>query len=212
MHPLIQLVLRAMTALAVAYHTIWACAPSAHLPPPLPNVAGEMSFGGTVLGGSSAPLSEVPSLDEMKGYGEAQAWGSYALTDRWNLTGTAYIGVVSLLGGGVNARFDIVETDRVQLGVQAGGGFIYATAGVPFSVGVTDSLTLYTLPSVTTSAGNRESVIDLPITPQVPLGLWWTSPTGVGAGVELGAVVYPDGRELHSLPYVALSMGYSPSL
>lgn len=53
MNPTLQLALRTVTALTVAYHTLWACAPALHMPPPVPLAKGEVIFGGTKTAGAS---------------------------------------------------------------------------------------------------------------------------------------------------------------
>lgn len=148
MHPMIQLALRTMTALTVAYHTIWACAPAVHLPPPMP-MGKEDGFtvGGSLVGGAW-DVNQQASLERVTPFVSGQAFGMVAVSERWNLGGTAYLGMSTLLGAGVIARLDLVEANRFYLGAQAGGGFAYGSIGVPVGVGVTDSLWLYTHPNV----------------------------------------------------------------
>lgn len=49
----LQLALRTVTALTVAYHALWAYAPALHMPPPVPLAKGEVIFGGTGTAGAS---------------------------------------------------------------------------------------------------------------------------------------------------------------
>ena len=210
MHPLIQLALRAMTALTVAYHTIWACAPAVHLPPPMP-MAKEQGFvvGGSLVGGAWE-VNRQASLERVTPYVSGQAFGMVALSDRWNVGGTAFLGMSTAAGAGVFARLDIVEANRFYLGAQAGGGLAYGSLGVPLGVGVTDSLWLYTHPNVaTTTIGASNFYVDL-VQPQLPLGLWWQTSDTFGLGLELGTTYGEDYNDGHSFaPYVALSLASS---
>ena len=210
MHPLIQLALRAMTALTVAYHTIWACAPAVHLPPPMP-MAKEQGFvvGGSLVGGAWEVKPQA-SLEGVTPFVSGQAFGMVALSDRWNVGGTAFLGMSTVIGAGGFARLDIVEANRFYLGAQAGGGLAYGSLGVPVGVGVTDSLWLYTHPNVTTTTiGASNFYVDL-VQPQLPLGLWWQATDTFGMGLELGSTYGRDYDDAYSFaPYAALSVASS---
>ena len=207
MHPLIQLALRAMTALTVVYHTRWACAPAVHLPPPMP-MGKEQGFviGGSLVGGAW----EVSPQDGLEGatpHVSGQAFGMMALSERWNVGGTAFLGMYTAVGAGAFARLDIVEANRFYLGAQAGGGLAYGSLGLPVGVGVTDSLWLYTHPNVTTTTIGTSSFYLPLLMPQLPLGLWWQTTDTFGLGLELGTTYgedYDDGRSF--APYAALSL------
>lgn len=207
MHPMIQLALRAMTALTVAYHTIWACAPAVHLPPPMP-MGKEDGFtvGGSLVGGAW-DVNQQASLERVTPFVSGQAFGMVAVSERWNLGGTAYLGMSTLLGAGVIARLDLVEANRFYLGAQAGGGFAYGSIGVPVGVGVTDSLWLYTHPNVSTTTISASNFYVNLLQPQVPLGLWWQTTDTLGLGLELGTSAGRDyGDGVSFAPYAALSL------
>jgi hypothetical protein len=210
MHPLIQLALRAMTALTVAYHTIWACAPAVHLPPPTPMAKEQgLVVGGSLVGGAWE-VNQQASLERVTPFVSGQAFGMVALSDRWNVGGTAFLGMSTLLGAGAFARLDVVEANRFYLGAQAGGGLFYGSIGVPVGVGVTDSLWLYSHPNVTTASVSASNYYTSLLQPQLPLGLWWQATDTFGLGVEVGSSAGPDYDDGVSFaPYAALSVSTS---
>ena len=215
MNPILQRVLRGATALAVVYHVLWACAPVASLPPPIPNAKGELTVGGAGVVGAHDLSAQTTSIEALHGHANVQGFAGVALNDRWNVYGTAFLGSASGVGVGVGARVDVVETERLLLGVQASGGLLYASVGLPMAVNVTDQLTLYTQPGVGSVTSPRSAYTDWRVIPQVPVGLWWTSPSGVGVGAELGAQgqLAPSGASSAGYgqlaPYLALNVGFT---
>lgn len=211
MNALVQLVLRALTAITVVYHTLWACAPVTTLPPPLPMAKGDTNIGGGLIGGAFDLNAQTRSVDDLQGHINAQGWASVAVTDWLDAYWTGFLGSSSGGGTGAGLHVDVLELERLSLGVQASGGFAYYAASLPVAVTVTDQLILYTNPGIThgtlfqPSTGRAQ--------PLVPIGLWWTSPRGIGLGAELGAQGYMESEDPGSqrrptlMPYLALSVG-----
>ena len=185
-HPLTPLLLRAVTALAAMASALVACAPVSQLPPPIPNAKDELGAGGAVVVGAHNVNARTHSVDDLRGHVNLQGWSIYSVNDRLNVFGTAFIGTSSYGGLGVGLRLDLLENERFLLGLQASGGVAFGAVGLPIAVNVTDQLTLYTHPSVSNTTYARAYYATTDIVPQLPIGLWWTSPSGLGLGAELG--------------------------
>jgi hypothetical protein len=52
------------------------------------------------------------------------------------------------VGAGIQTRFHLLDEDKVKLGIDAEGGFLYFALGLPVSVRLADRVWLYTDPSI----------------------------------------------------------------
>jgi hypothetical protein len=178
--------LSVLGALAAMASALVACAPVSQMPPPIPNVGDELSAGGAVVVGAHNVNARTDSADDLRVHANLQGWTSYAVNDRLNVFGTAFVGTSSYVGIGVGLRLDLLENERFLLGLQASGGAAFGAVGLPVAVKLTDQLTLYTHPSASNVTFARSNYAITEIVPQLPFGLWWTSPSGLGLGAELG--------------------------
>lgn len=208
--------LRGVLVVAVAYHTLWACAPVPHMPPPVPLAKGEVIFGGTGTAGSSPYLQGNPYSSPV--LGTVQVWGGIPIRDGLIFHSSAFYSPndhPDATGGGVGLRQDLFRPEWGQVGVQVGVGWLYASLGVPISVELSDPLTLYTHPTVSTVTDSFMGIPSPPLAVHLPVGLWWWSPSkGLGLGVELGVQRYMNytyglGDQPQLLGHVSISLGSS---
>lgn len=197
-------------ALAGPLCALWGCVPVTQLPPPVPMAKGdEAMIGAALVGGAWDTTNQERPTSAT--FISVQGFKMVPLTDRWNLGGTAFLGSHESGGIGAFARLDLVEGDRLYLGAQAGGGFLYAALGLPVGFAVTDSLWLYTHPAVVPLSFNRYGYTRRAAQPHLPLGIWWRADDTLSLGVELGTTATVNEYEARSFtPYVAVSLARSP--
>ena len=209
--------LRVILAAAVAYHTLWACSPVAQMPPPVPMAKGEALVGGAFTLGSykSDTLNPFAPVDrEGRRYVHGIVWGETPLTERLTVGGSFV--TVDAGSTGALVRFDAIQTPHFVLSAQGRGGLVFYELGVPVSVGITDDLWLYAVPSLARRPFDGEEISGTGFgtftnkahTGALALGAYWSSPGGAGVGLEAGEVVYLDREPGEHAPYITLSLGY----
>lgn len=219
--------LGALAAVALPL-TLMACgSPVAQLPPPVPLAKGEALGGaGFTLGSyrsdnlnpverKRSPADEYNNPREQ--YEHISLWGQTPVTERLTLGGIVATG--SAIFAGPVARFEVVDTSRFALSAQARGGLAFFELGVPLSIGITEDLWIYTVPSVSARLleGDADGSFfppgfldftDQRLTGQALVGAYWTTPWGPGVGVEAGDVIYLDRAPGEYAPYASVSLGY----
>ena len=189
--------LQVLTVALSAYYAIWACAPAASFRPithdlDLPD---EVGLGGTFVGAPGG----VPCYGPGGGFcgPSAAVWIQRRTTERFSVGGTIFAGATTFLGGGLQVRYHLLETDRWRLGADAEAGFLWGAVGLPVSLRLVDDLFLTATPSV----GLR---IAQPA--RVPLGIAWgvTDTFWLQAEVARGFYLIPG--------YVSEDSSWSASL
>lgn len=147
---MIRRLAQVLSVLLSAWFALWACAPAAATRP----ITGSMDEPNEVGGGVnySTPLSpSVRCGNELFGCNpgaNGQLWYQHRFGERFTLGGTLYGGQTSLFGGGVLARFHLLDSDRVNVGADVNAGWLWADVGVPVAVRVAGPFWVYTEPSV----------------------------------------------------------------
>ena len=213
MHTLTPLMLRAVVVLSAMSLALCACAPVSQMPPPVPMAKGEVIYGGTGTVGVASLRYKTYSGLQPYPFGTVQAWGGAPLKDGLIAHGSVFYGPHMGIGGGAGLRAELKETEWGQVGVQASVGWVYVSVGLPVSVEVSDPLTLYTHPTVSTVTDDWMGLA-FPLAVHLPIGLWWWSPKGTGLGVELGAQGYMThmgalGDQPNLLAYLSIGLGSS---
>lgn len=209
--------IRAILAAAVAYHTLWACSPVAQMPPPVPMAKGEALVGGALTLGSYKSDTPNPFASQDRDgrrYVHGIVWGEAPVTERLTVGGSFV--TVDAGSTGALVRFDAIQTPHFVLSAQGRGGLVFYELGVPVSVGITDDLWIYAVPSLARRPFDGEGIAGTgfgtftsrPHTGALSLGAYWTSPGGAGVGLEAGEVVYLDRQPDEHAPYITLSVGY----
>lgn len=131
-----------------------ACAPLAGFRP----ASGIMDGRQAEVGLGGAALGPRPFVDE-KTSGAAQFWASKRATKRLTVSGIGAVDLDALALGGA-LRVDALRTDRLALGAEGEGGFVWGAVSVPFAVRLFDETWVYTAPRLGTRG--TDWLVELP--------------------------------------------------
>jgi hypothetical protein len=179
---LFRLLVVAPAIVGGAYFALWACAPAATLPSPVPMTAdrpNELGLSGTAMAGRS--LTDSAEAPYLAGTGAIHNYRRLGAAG--GLGFSAFGGQINLVGVGVVTRLNLHETDRALVAVQPEVGWMYAALALPLAMRVGDDLWVHTAPSI----GYRMLRFG-----ELPIGLTYQSPDGFSLTAE-AAVAYGDG-------------------
>lgn len=189
---------RAIAVTASAYFAFWACAPSISMPPPVPFAADQRrEVGAAGMLGQTFPYPEADLPWGVK------VWGVWKLGERTDLGGVMGAGYPGFYSAGLMFRYFPVQNERFRLGVQAEGGYAWASLGVPVAYAVTPRLWLYTEPELGASMSGPLSV---------PLGVSYSAGEHVQLDLEVGVISLLQSERFGYLgqpaAYGSLGVGY----
>ncbi len=208
MHNWQQKVAGTVSVAAVAYFVFWACAPTTYFQPSghIQPREGFVEIGAStalVPGGQVAFDSSSDAQTGVQPSFDFQLSGGAQVNDFLSLRLHVFAGSSTLVGLGPALRFHLLKDERLDIGVDFQGGWLWASVGLPISVEITDRLWFYTQPSF----GLRFQPT------QLPVGLYWEATDAVALGVTVGLDSEPNGgTELTKNPPSAFRAGVGMSI
>jgi hypothetical protein len=147
-----SLAFRALVAvpsiLAAAYFVLWACAPPASFPPPVPMAAGQRNEVGAAVSlgagtGTTLPIGEYTAVQSPG----VQLWYYHQFARRFDLGAVGFLDYSTLPGLGAMLRYRFVNGQTFTMGGQASIGWMWADVGLPMAWKLNDRVSLYSSPS-----------------------------------------------------------------
>lgn len=195
---------RGLYALCVLYFALWACGPALSGPPPVPMAEGRVDEVGlsphlgvawpepaepvTTATPSAPPpprtgltLDCAQPLQATCAGPSGQLWYRHRF-ERFDVGGVLFGGRPTLIGAGALFRWRFVEEPGVIVALQADGGFLWGSLGVPVAWAITDRTWLSLHPQVAFKTWS-------PL--RLGTGLTHTTRDGLLLGLELAAGVMP---------------------
>lgn len=173
-----------LSLIALAYSTLWACAPAASMRAPTPfaeGVANEIGAGATwnqlLVEEATSSNDFVPYRSGLSG----QLWYQHQFGEWFSLGGTLFGGQTNFFGGGVQLRGMWVRAPRFRLGTDLEGGWYWGAIGIPVAVGLSDDVWLYSNPSVRLST---HQMVRVPLGVAANLGDHWVLQGEVSYGLD----------------------------
>lgn len=127
--------------------------------PPVPFAEGDRNEIGvgpivtrSVISGGGMFINEDSGLD-------GRFWYKHQFGERFDLGFTLFGGVTSYVGAGLDMRYYFMRKDRIRMGLDIQGGWLWATIGMPIGYQIDDQIWFFTNPAIET----REiGIINLP--------------------------------------------------
>ena len=156
-----HLVSAAISLVAVAYFVLGACvlpSPTAGLRPVTPmgprddtSAAKRRSEIGIGVGSGKAiaiPGDGPGSRWSGEILGQGMFWGTYRISDEFDIGGTLFGGSPSTVGGGLLMRYIPIQTEHFNMGIKLEGGWIWGFFGLDFAFKLHERVWAFLNPAV----------------------------------------------------------------
>lgn len=134
-----------------AYFVLWACAPAATMAPPVPFAEGDKNEIGIGPIYTGVPFDSAPGMfvNEYSGL-DGRFWYKHQFGDRFDVGFTLFGGYTSYVGAGFDLRYYFLRKDRIRMGLDLQGGWLWGTVGVPMGFKLTEGVWFFTNPAIET--------------------------------------------------------------
>lgn len=143
-------VAQAVSLAVMAYFVFWACAPAATFPPPVPAPGDYNRQWGVALSGTSVVSPGGCTAGYFAPFNcgaDIQAWIHWDVGRRLGIGGTILGGQTSIVGGSVDLRLRLKETETLRTGLSLRAGSMLAQVGGYVAGRPTEKLWLYMHPN-----------------------------------------------------------------